>query len=210
MPRIVERTLWFEDTGLHNQPVIDTPFGRLSLRQTAWLATFALLGYFASTLIEELMLKIAVGGSIFLFGSAIFIQPVKTVSPERYLLLIFGIGSVKPRNADLGGKNEKIGAVKSPDQSDKKKVVRVSASFRNPVKIIGVLRDPYTGEPLKRRNFDFLVEGRRYSSGVTDEEGFFTVFFFPQKIGVYTVSVMPDGYQEDAQRFEVRVESGRF
>ena len=209
MPRIVERTLWFEDTSLYNQPVIDTPFGRLSLRQAAWLATFALLGYSASTLFGDLMLKVAAGGSIFLFGSAVFIQPVKTVSPERYLLLIFGIGSVKPRSADLGG-DEKIGAAKRRNRSDRRRVVRVSASFRNPVKIVGVLRDPYTGEPLKRRNFDFLVEGRRYSSGVTDEEGFFTVFFFPQMTGVYTVSVMPEGYPKDAQRFEVRIEPGRF
>jgi len=206
MPRVVQQTLWFEDVSIVHQPVIDTPLGRLSLRQMAGLGLSALLGYLASLLLADLIFKVAAGAIAFLPGAIIVMQPVRTVAPERYLLLMFGLGVLKPRRAKPGRAGKGKGGVKAEPVKGEVKVMRVSATLEAPIKIVGVLRDPSTGELLAERGFDFLVDGEYHSSGVTDEEGFFTVFFAPKRYGVYRVEVRPEGYAGSAQEFEVHVE----
>ena len=71
MPRII-RALWFEEVGLLNERLIDTPIGKLTLRQTFVIMFFAGIAWLASTLVQDVIFKIGLGGAIFISGVAIF------------------------------------------------------------------------------------------------------------------------------------------
>jgi hypothetical protein len=202
LPRVV-RTLWFEDVGLLNEPVFDTPLGRLTIRQTIALMAFALLAWTTTLFFEDLIFKVVVGGAVFLFGAVLFMHRVKTVPPERVVLLALGLGRKCPRKPMEARKAVRKGLMGAPAPA---KTVRVSAELDAPVKIVGVLRDPSTGRLLPERSFEVCVDGGPYSAGVTDEQGFFTVFFAPQRYGAYRVEVRPEGYAGPAQTLEVLVQ----
>jgi len=196
------RTLWFEDVGFLNEPMLDTPIGRFSIRQTVAFLVFGLLGWFATLLFDDLMLKIVAAGAAFFMGAAVFTRRVKTVSPERHLLLLLGIGrplkkSVKTRKARKRGKHAK--------PSPPVKTMMVSASLDAPVKVVGVLRDPATGRLLPNRGFEIYVDGAPYSAGTTDEHGFFNVFFVPERYGVFKIEVKPEGFADVAQQITINV-----
>jgi hypothetical protein len=60
------------------------------------------------------------------------------------------------------------------------------------------------------RPFTVYVDGRQYQAGITDEKGFFTIYFMPQRLGLHTVELVPEGY--DGRPFSLEVEvkvSGR-
>ena len=84
-------------------------------------------------------------------------------------------------------------------------MMRVSADLESPVKVVGVLRDPSTGEVLRGKPYEVFARGERCSSGVSDEQGFFTAFFTPKIYGEYTVEVRPEGYAR-GQTFKLIVE----
>lgn len=202
------QTLWFEDVGLLHEPVLDTPVGRLSLRQTFALLIFAVLAYAVTLFFTDIVSKAVVGGAVFVLGAAIFTHRVKTVPPERYILLALGVGRSKPgkpvEKLRRGGKRDRI-----VEPSTTVKSMRLSTELDTPVKIVGVLRDPSTGELLAGRGFEFIVDGVRHSSGVTDDQGFFTVFFVPPRFGVYRVEVKPEGFAAASQMFEIHAEPKR-
>jgi len=186
------RTLWFEDVGFLHEPILDTPFGRYSVRQMVIILVFAFLSYVASLFFSDLLMKIVAAGSIFTFGAAAFaMRRIKTISPERHILLLLGVGRVKPRRAAAAeGK-----AVKKAGAPPVKSVV-VSTTLESPVKIVGVLRDPVHKKYLPEKNFDVYIDGRFHYSGVTDEQGFFTVFFVPDRYGPFSIIVKPEGLAE--------------
>jgi len=208
--RIVQ-TLWFEDVGLLHEPILDTPVGRLALRQTFALLIFALLAYAATLPFTDIVFKVAAGGAVFILGATIFTRKVKTVTAERCILLALGVGRPSPKkprkNVEKHGRVRKHGRiVEAPTPV---KAMRLSTELDVPVKIVGVLRDPFTSELLAGRGFEFMVDGVRHSSGVTDEQGFFTVFFAPTRFGVYRVEIKPKGYAAASQTFEIHAEPKR-
>lgn len=138
MPRVI-RTLWFEDVGLLNEPVFDTPLGRLTIRQTTALIAFALLAWMTTLFFEDFIYKVVTAGAVFLFGAVLFIHRVKTVPPERIILLAFGLGRKRSRKPIEARKAVRKGPIKAPASA---KTVKVSAELDAPVKIVGVLRDP--------------------------------------------------------------------
>ena len=205
LPRIVQ-ALWFEEVGLFYEPILDTPVGRLTLKQTGFLIAFAGVAWTAALIFEDIILKIAVGGAIFIFGIAVFTRRTKTLPLEKSLLFALGIGRMKQRSP-ISVKTKKRAEGDRKFEQPPIKMMKVSATLDGPVKIVGVLRDPSTGRVLSARSFEFTVDGVWHSSGVTDEQGFFTVFFAPQRLGTYRVEVQPEGYAGVSQRFEIQVES---
>jgi hypothetical protein len=200
------QSLWFEEVSLIHEPLLDTPIGRLTLRQTAALILFALSAWMASLLFTDVIFKLFVGGAVFTLGAVIFTHKVKTVPPERCILLALGIGRARPRKP-VKMKKRIEGGGRSTMAPTPLKKMRVSAMLDAPIKVVGVLKDPSNGKLLPHRGFEFIVDGVRHSSGVTDEQGFFTVFFAPQRFGVYRVEVRPDGYAGATQTFMVQVEA---
>jgi len=197
------RILWFEDVGYLNEPVIDTPAGKFSLRQTVAFLVFGALSYFASLLFRDLMLKLIIGGAIFLFSVVVFTRRVKTVPPERHLLLLLGVGRQKIKSkAKTGRRKEKAAEPSKPSRE-----MAVSGELGSPIKLIGILRDPSSGRLLSGREFEVRVDGEPYLSDVTDEQGFFQIFFVPERFGVFKVEVFPKGYADTVQELRVNVKS---
>ena len=205
------QTLWFEDVGLLHEPILDTPVGRLTLRQTFALLTFAVLAYAVTLPFTDVVFKIAAGGTVFTLGAVVFMHRVKTVKAERCILLALGVGRLEPKNSRKPAeKRGRIGTyediVETPTTFN---AMRISTELEAPVKVMGVLRDPATGDLIPGRGFEFIVDGERYSSGVTDEQGFFTVFFAPPHFGVYRVEIKPEGFAGPSQTFEIHAEPKR-
>ncbi|MBW2559142.1 MAG: hypothetical protein JRD69_09990 [Deltaproteobacteria bacterium] len=198
------RTLWFEDVGFLNEPMLDTPIGRFSIRQTVAFLVFGLLAWAATLFFEDLMLKIVVAGAVFFLGAAIFTRRVKTITPERHLLLILGIGRPLKKSVKTKKKRKYKG---QPKPSAPVKSMVVSATLDAPVKLVGVLKDPSTGKLLPHRGFEIYVDGKPYSAGTTDEHGFFNVFFVPEQFGTFKIEVKPEGFADVAQQITINVKS---
>jgi len=210
LPRINLRTLWFEDVGLMNQPLIDTPFGRLTTRQAAGMGLFALLAWLtfsALGFVGDIFLRALMAFLVFMAGAVIFMWRVKTVPPERTILLALGIGKrrkgpLRPAKGKAPRRAEEKAVVKAPAAV---KVSKAQATVGEPFKVVGVLRDPSLGTPLANRSFDVFVDGQLRFKGVTDEDGAFEVVYVPENVGVLRIEVRPEGYVGAGQSIEVTV-----
>jgi len=207
MPRVNLRTLWFEDIGLVNQPLIDTPFGRLTVRQAAGIGFFALLAWLtfsALGFVGDLALRAVPAVLIFAAGAVVFSWRVKTVPPEKILILALrrkrGRKPAKQKAAREKGA-EKV-APKAPVTV---KVTKAQATVGEPFKVVGVLREPSSGTPLANRNFDVIVDGVLRYKGATDEQGGFEVVYIPESVGLVRIEVRPEGYAGVSQSIEVAV-----
>jgi len=191
MPRII-LALCFEDVGLLSEPILDTPIGKFSIRQTIIYLTFGLIAVLAYINIEEMTGMIA-AAVIFVIGITFFGRKVKTMAPEKMLIyLLFRRGAFptikkEKKQGDLEERGE-LGA----EELNIPNVVRVASLLDAPVKLVGVLRNPQTGAPIAHTPFDVLVNGSREFSGTTDESGFFVVFFTPSGYGLFQLEIKPE------------------
>lgn len=210
LPRINLRTLWFEDIGFANQPTIDTPFGRMSVRQLAGLGFFALPAWIvfqALSFLGDVIVQIVPAGAVFLAGAVIFTWRVKTVPPERIILLALGLGKKgrrRPKKQKARAEAGK-GAEKAPAAAPATGFKKAQATVGEPCKIVGILRDPRLGRPLPHRNFEVFADGVSLYKGSTDEQGGFEVVYIPQYPGVVRIEVRPDGIVGAGQGVEVTV-----
>lgn len=205
MPRINLRTLWFENIGFVNQSLLDTPFGRLSARQAVGIGLFALLAWLtfeAFGFVGDILYRAIPAFAVFLVGVVFFSWRVKTVPPERILLLALGIGRKSPKR-----RAEKPKAGKEPRRVAPKavNVSKAQATVGEPFKVVGIMREPSLGVPLPNRNFDVIVDGAPFYKGVTDEQGGFEVVYIPENPGVVRIEVRPEGYADVSQSIEVTV-----
>lgn len=191
MPRVI-RTLCFEELSIAYQPLLDTPIGKLSLRQTAVLLIFAVLAFLvASVVSSDLAIQLIVGGGILVVGVAVFGRKVKTLPPERLLLYMF-VGSKQARRRKVVREEAAAEKLVAEKPLQIPNAVNISSDLDTPVKLVGVLRDPQSGRPLPVKPYDVLVDGEKVFSGVTDENGFFTIYFTPGRYGVFNVEVRPE------------------
>jgi len=193
--------------------MIDTPFGRVSARQLAGLGLFALLAWIAFqafSFVGDLIFQLLPAVLIFIAGAIIFTWPVKTVPPERIILLALGIGK-KPFKAKAAVKHKArekaaVKAEKAPEKAPAAaKVIKAQATVGEPFKIVGILRDPKFGKPLASCSFEVFVDGVSLYKGVTDEQGGFEVVYVPQYAGVVKIVVKPEGVLGAEQSIEVTV-----
>jgi hypothetical protein len=209
MPRVNLRTLWFEDIGLVNQPLIDTPFGRLTVRQAAGIGFFALLAWLtfsALGFVEDLVFRAVPAVLIFVAGAVVFSWRIKTVPPEKILILALGLGRKRGRKpAKQKAAREKVAEKVAPKAPVTVKVTKAQATVGEPFKVVGVLREPSFGTPLANRNFDVIVDGALRYKGTTDEQGGFEVVYIPESVGLVRIEVRPEGYAGVSQSIEVTV-----
>jgi hypothetical protein len=209
MPRVNLRTLWFEDIGLANQPLIDTPFGRLTARQAAGIGFFALLAWLTFSAlgsVGDMVFRAVPAVLIFVAGVAVFSWRIKTVPPEKVLILALGLGKKRGRKpAKRGAIRENAAEKVAPKMPVTVRVSKAQATVGEPFKVVGVLREPSLGTPLANRNFDVLVDGAPRYKGTTDEQGGFEVVYIPENVGLVRIEVRPEGYAEVSQNIEVTV-----
>jgi len=198
----VRRALWFEDIGLLNEPIFDTPAGRISFRQFIILGFFTIISYitFIAMPLDNMGRLIAAGG-VFIAGLSIAMQRVRTIPPEKYLLLIL----VPRRKEKIVRKSVGVGVL-SPVMEKSVDVIVKNITDIEPLKIIGVLRDA-DGKPLVNRRFIAYVEGEEIGAGVTDDEGFFMIYFKPKAYGEYRIDLVPEGFSEYVDHVVVSVRS---
>jgi hypothetical protein len=196
------QTLWFEDVSFLNEPMLDTPVGRFSIRQTIIFLVFGLLAWLCSLLSEDLIVKIVVAGTIFFMGAASFTRKIKTIPPEQHLLHILGFASPLKAKPKTTKKQEKI----QNDVVTSSKSMVLSATLGVPVKVVGVLKDQSLGKALSNRNFEICIDQTVYSKGFTDEEGFFCAYFVPDRFGTFKIEVKPEGFTGSTQHITVNVQ----
>ncbi|MCL4436349.1 MAG: hypothetical protein M1503_03165 [Thaumarchaeota archaeon] len=207
MPRVI-RTLWFEELSFLREPFFDTPLGKLTFRQMLIIVTFGALAWGATSLAFDAMLKLLLGGSIFIVGLALAFQRVKTVTPEMCILLMLSSST----STKLIPKPKPIPASPATESTSKPleaKALNISTQDIQsivPVKVVGVLKNPATGRAIQRKGFEVLVEGKSYTKGSTDDEGFFTVYFIPESYGSFKVEVKPEGYTQVLETLVVNVQ----
>lgn len=215
MPRINTRVLCFEDISMVRQPIIDTPVGRMSPRQLAGMGSFALLAWaiFQGLGFLDIVARLVPAIVVFFVGVVFFTWPIKTVPPEKVLLLMLGIGKKRAgakRAVERRVKQEAGGRrIATPPAAPTIKVVRAQAVVGEPFKVVGVLRDPRTGRPLANHGFEVLVDGVLQYKSVTDEQGGFEVVYMPQSVGVIRIVVRPEGVVGAEQGIEVTVAGSR-
>jgi hypothetical protein len=192
------QALWFEDTSFLNEQLLDTPVGRFSIHQMVLFLFFGLLGWLLSLVFADLVLKIVVGGGVFLVGAALFSRKVKTVSPEVHLLyLARQVLLVKPKHSKQSGD--------SSGENMCSRSLLLSGSLGVPVKVVGVLKDLATGKILSGKNFKVSINNAVHSRGATDEEGCFCAYFVPDRFGVFQIEIQPEDSAEPVQQIMVNV-----
>jgi len=190
------QALWFEDVGFLHEQLLDTPVGRFSIRQMTLFLVFGLFGYLLSLVFVDLVLKVVVGGGVFLVGAALFSRKVKTVPPEVHLFyLVRQFLLVKLK----GSKQEGNLSEEKSSMS-----LLLSGSLGVPVKVVGVLKSLTTGEIFSGKNFNVSINNTVHSRGVTDGEGCFCAYFVPDRFGVFQIEIQPEDASEHVQQIMVK------
>lgn len=196
MPRINRNVIWFDDVKIINEGVFDTPFGRVSFRQMAYLGLFGFAAWCAFSALKDVDMifsAAAAAGLIFIIGVIFASWRIKTVPIERSILLAMGIGRKHPKRKKPP-KPTKATRVPKPPPPVPVKTSKMMATVGEPIKIVGILREPATGIVLAHRGFSVIIDGRSHYKGATDEQGSFEVVYLPEQPGLVKIEVKPDGY----------------
>ncbi len=200
------QTLWFEEVGFFHEQILDTPIGRFSIRQMIVFLIFGLSAYSISLLLEDLIFKIVVAGSIFFSGAAVFTRKTKTLPPEKHLLYIINNKYAQKKKHKKRKKHrQQKQQQKTATPVASVKEMRLSATLGVPVKIVGSLKDPASKKVLTNRSFELCVDGTAYSKGFTDQEGFFSAYFVPDRFGIFKLEIKPEDYAKPVLHIVVKV-----
>lgn len=221
---------WFENIGLFNEPLFDSPVGRFTVRQIVILGFFALIAWIVQGFLQDFTLKIGAVLFVMFFGGYLAFSRIKTVPVEKSIALALGIG--KPMRKVLKRKakpkkrkkkkeekvEEKVEETMKIDMKTGKvivlakpsRVVNVSASLDEPVRVATVVRDKVTGEPLANRSFTVYVEDKEHSSGVTDQDGGFVTYITAKRFGRVRVDIFVEGYREPVDSFILNMKPRKF
>lgn len=199
MPREV-RVLAVEDRSWWMQPLFSFPFiGDLSVRQLLIVMLF-IVPVIALSIIADLgfMESLTFLLVMFFVGLGIAKKPVKSVLPEKQLL-VFLTRKYKPiRSAKVA---ERRHVAEVPETVE---VVARDSSRIPTVKIVGVLRDPF-GYPLVNQELEVHVNGRLYTRVRTGSSGEYAVYYTPDGPGLYEVEIRLGGRTVLRKRIRVGV-----
>ena len=202
MPEVI-RSLWFEEISFIHEKFFDTPVGKLTVRQVAIVFVFGISAWAAFNSIGDDMLKVAVTSLLVILGLAFAFQRIKTLTPEQSM--VFALFAPKTGTAGTGRtkKNAKMPLSALPVNTGQQ---QASETFDISVldagdntqdgqiqKLVVLVRDPQTGNPLPNRGCEILVDSESIGRRLTDEEGFLTIPFVPKQ-GINTIEVKPEGY----------------
>ena len=191
------QSLWFEDVGFFNEAILDTPMGRFSIRQMGFFLVFGFLAYITSLVFNDLMLKIVFGGFVFFVGAAVALWKVRTLSVEVHFLYLFKRRFLVSKyifvnSSNVVGNSSSVG-------------VLLSASLGVPIRVAGVLKNLVTGKVLSDKIFNVSVDNQVHFKGVTDEEGFFSTYFVPDRLGQFQIVIASDDVAESVQKITINV-----
>ena len=196
LPKINTSVLWFDDIKFVNEGIFDTPFGRISIRQALILGLFGLIAWLIFTNVQPMVGDIAISGisavAVMIVGVIIASWRIKTVPIERSILLALGIGRKKPRRKKPAPAKKKAKPAE-PEKPTPVKVSKMHGAVGEPMKIVGVLRDPQTGAALAQRGFSVIVDGRLRYRDAADEQGAFEVVYLPEHPGLVRIEIQPEG-----------------
>jgi len=205
MPRIV-RVFALEEMGSMNEPIVSTPFGSLTVRQTAILALFLITGWTVHLTLAKIVSQtysLMVFGGFALAGLVIALKKTKSIPLEAQIY--YAIFKPKPRKpgAKKGLKAEKAG----PEKVEKVLSLVVESEEFVPKKVAGELRDQF-GNLLKNVEYYVYVNDRKYSEKafVSDSSGRYEFYFLPPSTGVFEVKVVPKGASVPSDVVKVRVD----
>lgn len=192
MPREVI-VLAVDDKPWWMQPLFSFPFiGDLSVRQLLIVFSLIIPALLMNVALRMRFLEsLAVLVSMLFVGLGVAKKPVRSVLPERQLL-VFITGRYKPRVKPLG---KTRGPIVEKPVSRAPETIEVFA--RDPakiptVKIVGVLRDPL-GNPLVNQELEVFVNGRLYSRVKTGASGEYTIYYSPDGPGLYEIEIRVHG-----------------
>jgi len=198
--------LWFDDIRFLNEGIFDTPFGRVSVRQLLILGFFGLIAWLAFSTVHPVVGDIVVSGisagAVMMAGAVLASWRVKTVPIERSILLALGIGRKRPRRRRAASAKKKAAERAKPAPPVKSS--KMHGVVGEPMKIVGVLRDPQTGLALAQRGFSVIVDGKLRYRDVADEQGAFEVVYLPEYPGLVRIEIQPDGVAA-AEKIELTI-----
>jgi len=162
------KTLWFREKSALDDPLITLPFvGDVSPRKLIVGAAGALIGYLATSFVGGVTQLLAIGVG-FAVGAAIAKEP-RAVDPFKQLLYALTC-SYKPPVARPSRQRE------APRRAKSEEVARIVLSELEPIKIHGVVINPYSGNPMAGAELELLVNGKRVSKTVSDSNGRYTFY----------------------------------
>jgi len=200
--------LWFDDIRFLHEGIFDTPFGRLSIRQMLILGLFGLIAWIVFSTVHPMVGDIVVSGisagAIMMVGVVLASWRIKTVPIERSILLALGIGRKHPKKRKEAPAKKKKAAERAAKPAPPVKSSKMHGVVGEPMKIVGVLRDPQTGAALAQRGFSVIVDGRLRYRDATDEQGAFEIVYLPEHPGLVRVEIQPDGVAA-AEKIELMI-----
>lgn len=214
MPEVI-RSLRFEEIGFIHEKFFDTPIGKLTVRQVATVFVFGISAWVAFNSVGDDMLKVAVTSLLVILGLTFAFQRIKTLTPEQSVMFAL---FAKRINVGSARKNEKNAAppFSTPSASagqggtetfDISMLDAGDDIHDNQMqKRVVLVRDPQTGSPLPNKGCEILVDGKSAGKRLTDEEGFLTIPFVPEKPDINTIEVKPEGYAAIVKSITVDVQ----
>lgn len=202
-------TLWFEEKSIVNEPILDLPIGRTSIRQLVFLLGFVFIDYLLFIALPiSIYPKVIILLSILTVGGTFAFIPIKVIAPEKILILSLS-GSKVPRPAQSKTTNKPVlgKAVRSPTELAKREVEIFADDPTKlvPKKILGTLSDPMTDRILPSRAFSVMLGGRKIAAGTSDRDGEYAFTFIPPSFGKFELLIKPEGYQDPIRKLVVTV-----
>jgi hypothetical protein len=214
MPEVI-RSLWFEEISFIHEKFFDTPIGKLTVRQVAIVFVFGISAWAAFNSVGDDMLKVAVTSLLVILGLAFAFQRIKTLTPEQSMMFALfakridtGSARKKEKNAAPPFSNLSAGAGQGGTEIFDISVLDAGDNIHDAQmqKLVVLVRDPTTGSPLPNKGCEILVDGKSAGKRLTDEEGFLTIPFVPEKPGINTIEVKPEGYAAIVKSITVDVQ----
>ncbi len=114
--------------------------------------------------------------------------PTKTVSVEKIIITSI-IGFPKPKRT------------KRKKEQAKARIIEVSEN--TPLKLSGFAVDPATGTALANAKIEVLVDGEPIATGVSDEQGKYSIILTDLSKGLHDIKVLVNG--KEVKTFKVKV-----
>ena len=179
MARVV-RTLSFREKPWWDTPLVTLPFlGDVEPRRLLYMVVGALAGYLLSSMLGDGIAFNASGLAIGAFTGYIACRQCKAVCPEKQLLYLI-TRAYRPRSTLKRRELRRVARIETA-------YITVSEPME-PIKIHGILLDPYTGTPMSSAQLVLIVDGREVARTLSDSQGRYA-FYVTLKPGTHEITV---------------------
>lgn len=187
--------------------------GKLTVRQVVIVFVFGISAWAAFNSVGDDMLKVAITSLLVILGLAFAFQRIKTLTPEQSMMFALfakriDVGSARKESAVPPFSTPSASAGQGGTETFDISVLDAGDDTHDTQiqKLVVLVRDPTTGSPLPNKGCEILVDGKSAGKRLTDEEGFLTIPFVPEKPGINTIEVKPEGYAAIVKSITVDVQ----